>query len=59
MPRVRRDQHYNQLNPFERGRIAEMHGPDYPFAKLLEDWVEVTLQSFEHGGAWYRRFRKT
>jgi hypothetical protein len=24
--------------------------PDYPFAKLSEDWVEVTLQSFEHGG---------
>jgi hypothetical protein len=24
--------------------------PDYPFATLPDDWVEVTLQLFDHGG---------
>jgi hypothetical protein len=49
MPRVRRDQHYNPLL-LKGVELWECMRPDYPFAKFPEDWVEVTLQSFEHGG---------
>jgi hypothetical protein len=45
MPRVRRDHYYNHVLLLKGVELW-----DYPFAKLSEDWVEVTLQSFEHGG---------
>jgi IS30 family transposase len=34
MPRVRRDQHYNQLTPFQRGRIVGMHEAGLPFREI-------------------------
>jgi IS30 family transposase len=34
MPRVRRDQHYNQLTSFERVRIVGMHEAGLPFREI-------------------------
>jgi IS30 family transposase len=34
MRRVRRDQHYNQLTPFERSRIVGMHEAGLPFRDI-------------------------
>jgi IS30 family transposase len=34
MPRVCRDQHYNQLTPFQRGRIVGMHEAGLPFREI-------------------------
>jgi IS30 family transposase len=34
MPRVRRNQHYNQLTPFEGGRILGMHDAGLSFREI-------------------------
>jgi hypothetical protein len=34
MPRVRRNQHYNQLTPFEGGRIVGMHDAGLSFREI-------------------------
>jgi IS30 family transposase len=57
MPRVRRDQHYNQLTPFERGRIVGMHEAGLPFREIAKRLgrSDSTWRTWSNEGSGRRR----
>jgi hypothetical protein len=40
---------FEEEDALKNSELWECIRPDYPFAKLPEDWIQVTLQSFEYG----------